>query len=53
MSTESIAVSTQSVRAYRAIVWGGLSAGLLDITAAFINSAFRGRSPIWVLQFSK
>ena len=34
----------------RAILLGGLSAGVLDITAAFINSGRRGRSPVWVLQ---
>jgi hypothetical protein len=34
----------------RAILWGGLMTGILDITAAFINSGLRGRSPQWVLQ---
>lgn len=37
-------------KAFRAIFWGGLVAGVLDITAAFINSGVRGRSPVWVLQ---
>ena len=35
----------------RAILVGGLTAGVLDITAAFVSSALRtGRSPMWVLQ---
>jgi O-antigen/teichoic acid export membrane protein len=34
----------------RAILLGGLSAGVLDITAACINSGRRGRGPVWVLQ---
>ena len=34
----------------QAILWGGLSAGVLDITAACVNSGLRGRSPVWVLQ---
>lgn len=37
-------------KALRAILWGGLITGILDITAAFINNALRGRSPLWVLQ---
>jgi len=38
-------------RAYRAIIWGGLIAGVLDLTAAFVTSALRGVKPIRVLQF--
>ena len=34
----------------RAIVWGGLAAGVLDISAAFVNSGLNGRSPMFVLQ---
>ncbi len=34
----------------QAILFGGLIAGALDITAAFINSALHGRSLIGVLQ---
>ena len=34
----------------QAIIWGGLTAGALDITAACIHSGFYGRSPIWLLQ---
>lgn len=34
----------------RAIFWGGLIAGALDITAAFVQWALRGVSPIRILQ---
>jgi len=37
-------------KSYRSILFGGLIAGVLDITAAFVNSSLQGRSPIWVLQ---
>ena len=50
MSAASTAFPIDKSRAYRAIFWGGLTAGILDITAAFINSARSGRSPMWVLQ---
>ena len=50
MSAESTALSLEEPRAYRALLWGGLIAGILDITAACVNSALRGRSPMWVLQ---
>ncbi len=50
MSAESTAFSMKQPWGYRAILWGGLIAGTLDITAAFFNSGLRGRSPIWVLQ---
>lgn len=49
MSTEA-GFSPEHSRVYRAVLWGGLVAGALDISAAFINSASRGRSPMWVLQ---
>jgi hypothetical protein len=50
MSTDSTAVSVKQPKRYRAILWGGLIAGVLDITAAFVNSGLRGRSPTSVLQ---
>ena len=50
MSVESTALPLNRWNDYRAIVWGGLIAGAMDITAAFINSAVYGRSPVWVLQ---
>lgn len=38
-------------KAYRAIFWGGLIAGILDITYAFVASWLRGgRGPVSVLQ---
>jgi uncharacterized membrane protein YagU involved in acid resistance len=40
----------QKPKAYQAILWAGLIAGVLDITAAFVNHGLRGRSPVWVLQ---
>ena len=36
-------------KAWRGIVWGGLIAGAMDLTAAFILSGLRGRSPVQVL----
>src|SRR5687768_10486310 len=33
----------------RAILWGGLLAGILDLTAAFVSLGLRGRTPIRVL----
>jgi hypothetical protein len=51
MSAESATLSLEEPRAYRPILWGGLIVGILDISAAFINSALQsGRSPMWVLQ---
>ena len=50
MGATSAAFSQERAKAYRAILFGGLIAGTLDITAAFINSGLRGRSPMWVLQ---
>ena len=37
-------------QAYQAIIAGGLLAGVLDLTAALINSSLQGRRPIGVLQ---
>jgi hypothetical protein len=50
MSVESTALPLKRSSDYRAIVWGGLIAGAMDITAACINGAFYGRSPLWVFQ---
>jgi uncharacterized membrane protein YagU involved in acid resistance len=35
---------------YRAILLGGLLAGVFDITYACVMLGLRGRSPVWVLQ---
>ncbi|HMG33264.1 MAG TPA: hypothetical protein VKM94_04935 [Blastocatellia bacterium] len=50
MVADSAVLEPMKVRPYRSIFVGGLIAGAMDITAACINSGFRGRSPIWVLQ---
>ena len=46
----SAASSTGAARAGRAILWGGLSAGVLDLTAAVVNNYFRGIAPARVLR---
>lgn len=46
----STAVPMRKSRALPAIFWGGLTAGILDITAAFVTWAPRGISPIRILQ---
>lgn len=50
MSAVSTAFSLIKSKAYQAIIAGGLIAGAMDITAAFINNGLRGRAPIRVLQ---
>jgi hypothetical protein len=51
LSVESATLPLKKPRDYRAIIWGGLAAGILDITAACVNAAIRaGRSPLWVFQ---
>lgn len=50
MTAGSETISTQQPKSYRAILWGGLIAGTLDITAAFTHSAVLGRGPILLLQ---
>jgi uncharacterized membrane protein YagU involved in acid resistance len=51
MSATSVAVSANHPAPYRAILWGGLIAGGMDITAACISTALQsGRSPQFVLQ---
>lgn len=50
MGATSTEFSLES-NAYRAILWGGLIVGALDITAACISQSLRaGRSPLWVFQ---
>jgi hypothetical protein len=51
LSAESADSSQSDRKSYRAIFVGGLIAGILDITSAFINSAIHhGRGPIGILQ---
>ena len=40
----------QKSTALRAIFWGGLIAGVLDITAAIVTNYYRGIAPIRILQ---
>ena len=51
MSAISAELTTEKSNAGRAIFLGGVAAGILDITAAFVNTWIQtGRSPRWVLQ---
>jgi hypothetical protein len=50
MSVASAALPAARSRAARAILWGGLLAGLGDITFAFVVSGLRGVGPVRVLQ---
>jgi hypothetical protein len=49
MTTASKQRSLQQSKAYQGILLGGLVSGILDITAAFIDSGLHGRSPVFVL----
>lgn len=52
MTAASTASSSEKKpNTYRAIFWGGLIAGTLDITGAFIHSGVRGVSPVRVLRY--
>jgi uncharacterized membrane protein YagU involved in acid resistance len=37
-------------KAYRSILWGGIIAGALDLTAALITNGLRGASPLRIFQ---
>ena len=50
MQATSAGISITRTRPYRAIFWGGLIAGALDLTAAFVNSGLRGVGPLRVLR---
>jgi hypothetical protein len=50
MSVASAALPLERPRAARAILWGGLLAGVGDITFAFVLSGLRGVGPDRVLQ---
>src|SRR5215217_2817758 len=50
MSVVTAALPVDKPRAARAIVWGGLLAGLGDITFAFVVNGLRGVGPVRVLQ---
>ncbi|MCU1311647.1 MAG: hypothetical protein JWO20_2772 [Candidatus Angelobacter sp.] len=46
----AVVVPIKKSRPIPAIFWGGLTAGILDITAAFVTWAPRGISPMRILQ---
>lgn len=51
MSAGSEPLALEKAKGYQGILWGGLIAGTMDITAACVLSWFRsGRSPVAVLQ---
>ena len=50
MSVASAALRVDRPRAARAVLWGGLLAGVGDITFAFVVSGLRGVGPVRVLQ---
>ena len=50
MSVATAELPADRSRAARAIVWGGLLAGVGDITFAFVVSGLRGVGPVRVLQ---
>ncbi len=50
MNEASPSVSPNKSNAFRAILWGGLLAGVLDLTAAVVTNSFRGIAPIRILQ---
>src|SRR5688572_24830627 len=50
MTAASAALPLAKPKTYRPILIAGLLAGVLDITAALINSGLRGTSPLRVLQ---
>lgn len=49
-STASAGLPSDRPRAARAIVWGGLLAGVGDITFAFVTAGLSGVTPVRVLQ---
>ncbi len=50
MSAASIGLSLNTHKFYRALLWSGFLAGILDLTAALATNAWRGLSPTRVLQ---
>jgi hypothetical protein len=51
MTATSTASLPRHSKTYRAILWAGLIAGTLDITAACITSTLRGGTPMRVLRY--
>ncbi|HEX5709496.1 MAG TPA: hypothetical protein VFX96_19520, partial [Pyrinomonadaceae bacterium] len=51
MTANAASFPSEGSRAWRGVVWGGLLAGVLDITAACLSNYLqRGTSPVLVLQ---
>lgn len=50
MTAATAEFSPEKSNAGRAIVLGGVLAGVLDISAAFVNGGLNGRSPMFVFQ---
>jgi hypothetical protein len=50
MTAATAAPPLDKPKAYRAILVGGLAAGVLDISYAFVASGLRGHGPVTVLQ---
>jgi uncharacterized membrane protein YagU involved in acid resistance len=50
MSAASTTLSAGRSKAYRTILWGGLIAGVLDLTAALVTNGLRGIAPLRILQ---
>ena len=50
MTASPSSLLPRSSQAYRAIGWGGLLAGTLDITVAVVEAGLEGRSPVSLLQ---
>jgi len=50
MTANSVSIYTESPGRYRPVLFGGLIAGAMDITAAILISLYFGTGPIQVLQ---
>lgn len=50
MSAASTSFPAEGSKASQAILWAGLLAGVLDLTAALVTNAFRGMAPVRLLQ---
>jgi uncharacterized membrane protein YagU involved in acid resistance len=50
MSAASASLPADRSKAYQAILWGGLIAGTLDLTAAFVTNGLRGITPFRIMQ---
>jgi hypothetical protein len=49
-TARAAALSAEKPKSHRAILWGGLIAGTMDLTAACVQSGLRGMSPIRLFQ---